>query len=82
LEEWIDAHQKRLRYAYDKARERTNDRAEYRKTVHDHKRLIQKYVLVIKYTLETVVFVEETKYKIPGTLQFTVYYVCPNTLLL
>jgi hypothetical protein len=38
LEELIDAHQKRLRYAYGKAEERTNDRAEYRKTVHDHKR--------------------------------------------
>jgi hypothetical protein len=38
LEESIDAHQKRLRYAYGKAEERTNNRAEYRKTVHDHKR--------------------------------------------
>ena len=28
--------------------------------------LIQNYVLVIKYTLETVVFVDETKYKIRG----------------
>ena len=28
--------------------------------------LIQNYVLVIKYTLETVVFVDETKYKIHG----------------
>jgi hypothetical protein len=33
LEEWIDAHQKRLRYAYDKAGARTNDRAEYRLTL-------------------------------------------------
>ena len=38
MEEWIDAHQKRLRYDYDKSGERTNDRAEYRKTLHDHTR--------------------------------------------
>ena len=38
MEEWINAHQKRSRYAYDKAGERTNDCAEYRKTVHDQKR--------------------------------------------
>ena len=38
MEEWIDAHQKLLRYAYDKSGERSNDRAKYRKTVHDHKR--------------------------------------------
>ena len=43
--------------------------------------LIQNYVWVIKYTLETVVFADETKYKIPGALQITVYYVCPKTLL-
>jgi hypothetical protein len=43
--------------------------------------LIQNYVWVIKHTLETMVFVDETKYKISGTLQFTVYYVCPKTLL-
>jgi hypothetical protein len=30
--------------------------------------LIQNYVWVIKYTSETVVFADETKYKIPGTL--------------
>ena len=28
--------------------------------------LIQNYVWVMKHTLETVVFVDETKYKIPG----------------
>ena len=39
LEEWIDAHQEHLRYAYDKAGERTHAHVEYRKTVHNHKRL-------------------------------------------
>ncbi|CAG2247516.1 unnamed protein product [Mytilus edulis] len=38
LDEWIIAHQNRLRYAYEKAGEQTKDRAEYRKTVHDVKR--------------------------------------------
>lgn len=41
FEEWIDAHQEHLRYAYDKAGERTHDHVEYRKTVHDHKRFNQ-----------------------------------------
>ncbi|CAG2202109.1 unnamed protein product [Mytilus edulis] len=38
LDEWIIAHQNRLRYAYEKAGEQTKDRAEYRKTKHDEKR--------------------------------------------
>ncbi|CAC5379977.1 unnamed protein product [Mytilus coruscus] len=38
LDEWIVAHQNRLRYAYEKNGEQTKDGAEYRKTVHDQKR--------------------------------------------
>ncbi|CAG2220736.1 unnamed protein product [Mytilus edulis] len=38
LDNWIIAHQNRLRYAYEKAGEQTKDRAEYRKTKHDEKR--------------------------------------------
>ncbi|VDI74482.1 Hypothetical predicted protein [Mytilus galloprovincialis] len=38
LDEWIIAHQKRLRYAYEKAGEQTKDRAEYRKNKHDEQR--------------------------------------------
>ena len=35
LDDWIIEHQKRLRYAYDKAGEQTQDHADYRKAVHD-----------------------------------------------
>ncbi|CAG2247533.1 unnamed protein product [Mytilus edulis] len=38
LDEWIIAHQNRLRYAYEKAGEQTKDRAEYRKNKHDEQR--------------------------------------------
>ncbi|CAG2190480.1 unnamed protein product [Mytilus edulis] len=37
-DEWIIAHQNRLRYAYEKAGEQTKDRAEYRKNKHDEQR--------------------------------------------
>jgi hypothetical protein len=35
----INAYEEHLRYSYDKTGERTHDLVEYRKTVHDHKRL-------------------------------------------
>ena len=82
LEEWIDAHQKRLRYAYDKAGERTNDRAEYSKTVHDQKRFNPELCVGDEAYIRNRGVRGRNKIQDTWDLQFTVCYVCPKTLLL